>query len=487
MHLFSMVRSLPRVSGGALFFLTLILTAQPNQQAAAQTPQAPAETSAKPVIDIGSRLELFVDRMLIDQMKNLDLRLQTPQPQPMAKSPIVGDFMTVIKDGDLYHAWYRQRDASKPPRDPHGFVIRYAQSTDGHEWTFPAVGIYERDGSRDNNIVLADAGEFTHNLSPFLDTRPGVDPAERFKAFAGRPMDRKSDAEGIFTFVSPDGIHWKQKSETPAIAYDPSWYHAFDSQNLAFWSEAEQCYVGYVRLYGYPRPKSRTIGKVTSQDFIHWTRPVHTESNLEDEHLYTSQAHPYFRAPHIYIALPTRLMDNRKDATEIKFMTVRAGQLKFDRTFPQAFIRPGLDPERWKNRGNYAALNVVPTSPTEMSIYNSRSGVRYTLRTDCFASVHADGEEGEMVTRPFTFTGDELRLNYSTSASGHIKIEIQDEQGKAIPGFTLRETPPIIGDAINQPVTWAPEADLASLQGKPIRLRFLLLDADLYAMQFARK
>ena len=185
MQLFSQHRWL---SGVGLLCLILMLVAFSAQTAPAQSQAAPTGQA----IDIGSRLELFVDHHLIDHHKTAELLLHSPQPQPMSKSPIVGDFMTVIKDGDRYHAWYRLRDESKPPRDPHGFMICYAQSNDGHEWTFPSVGLYERNGSRDNNIVLADAGEFTHNLSPFLDTRPGVDPAERFKAFAGRPMDRKS-------------------------------------------------------------------------------------------------------------------------------------------------------------------------------------------------------------------------------------------------------------------------------------------------------
>jgi hypothetical protein len=88
------------------------------------------------------------------------------------------------------------------------------------------------------------------------------------------------------------------------------------------------------------------------------------------------------------------------------------------------------------------------------------------------------------------FAGDNLLLNYATSAAGSIRIEILDERGQALPGFSLEESPVIWGDRIDQPVIWARPASktdpapLKRLAGKTVRLRFLMRDADLYAIQF---
>ncbi|MDW8198266.1 MAG: hypothetical protein RMJ56_11750, partial [Gemmataceae bacterium] len=221
-----------------------------------------------------------------------------------------------------------------------------------------------------------------------------------------------------------------------------------------------------------------------STDFVTWTEPVPLKPNFPGEHLYTTMTHPYFNAPHIYIALPTRFHPTRGESTDILFMTAR-GDGPFDRTFRQAFLRPGLDPARWGNRANYAALNVVPTGPAEMSIYVSPFR-RFTLRTDGFASVHAGADAGEMLTRLLRFTGNELVVNYSTSAGGGLQVEIQDESGKPIPGFRLDECVPLVGDAIQQPVRWKSNPDLARLAGKIVRLRFVLSDGDLYAIQFSK-
>jgi len=274
---------------------------------------AAAESGVEGAINIGSRLELFVDRQLIDRMEQVELRLHEPQKLPLPVSPLRGDYATVIKDGDLYRAYYRGNDPGyKGKRDYCGHpgeTTCYAESRDGHEWTFPSLGLFEVNGSRENNVVLAGQPPFSHNFSPFLDTRPGVAMSERFKALAGHPgYDRQNQADGLHSFASAGGIRWRKTSEEPVIPYRPSWPHAFDSQNVSFWSEAERLYVCYFRTWLSRHGALRTISRATSPDFVHWSEPVAMEPNLPGEHLYTSQTHPYFRAPHLYIALPTEIL-----------------------------------------------------------------------------------------------------------------------------------------------------------------------------------
>ena len=110
--------------------------------------------------------------------------------------------------------------------------------------------------------------------------------------------------------------------------------------------------------------------------------------------------------------------------------------------------------------------------------------VRYTLRPDGFVSVNAPYKGGELITKPFTFTGKTLALNYATSAAGAIRVEIQDIDGKAIPGFSEKDSAEIIGNMLDRTVRWNGKADIKQLAGKPIRLRFVMKDADLYALRF---
>ena len=91
---------------------------------------------------------------------------------------------------------------------------------------------------------------------------------------------------------------------------------------------------------------------------------------------------------------------------------------------------------------------------------------------------------GEMLTKTQTFTGKELVLNFSTSAAGGIRVEIQDASGKAIPGFALADAVETIGNEIERVVRWKTGPDVSTLAGKPIRLRFVMRDARLFSLRF---
>ena len=110
---------------------------------------------------------------------------------------------------------------------------------------------------------------------------------------------------------------------------------------------------------------------------------------------------------------------------------------------------------------------------------------RYEIRLDGFASVRAPYTGGEMITKPLIFSGNQLDLNFATSAAGGIRVEIQDADGKPIPGFTLKESQELIGNEISRAASWKGSKDVSKLAGKPVRLRFVMKDADLYALQFA--
>ena len=109
---------------------------------------------------------------------------------------------------------------------------------------------------------------------------------------------------------------------------------------------------------------------------------------------------------------------------------------------------------------------------------------RYALRLDGFGSLHAGYEGGEMLTRPFRFQGKALEINFSTSAAGSVRVELQDAQGAALPGFALVDSREIVGDEIERVVSWKRGADVSRLTGQPIRIRFVLKDADVFSFRF---
>jgi len=455
-------------------------------------------------LDIGSKLELFVDSYLIDSLDGATLKLHCPVNAGVAlkfDKPWEGAFSgycTVIHDGDLYRMYYRGLpNAGRDGSDDE--VTCYAESSDGINWTKPNLALFEVNGIRANNVILAENAPYSHNFSPFIDTKPDIQAGERYKALAG------TMETGLIAFVSADGLRWKKLREEPLITAG-----AFDSQNVAFWSESENCYVCYFRTWTDGGYKGyRTVSRSTSEDFLNWSEPVAMDfGDTPMEQLYTSQTAPYVRAPHIYVAIPMRFMPGRKvltddqaeklgvnnkymsDCAEAVLMSSRGGK-HYDRSFMEGFIRPGIDLGNWASRAGMTALGIVETGLNELSLYKQAhyaqpSGhlLRYTLRTDGFVSVNAPYSGGEMTTNPLIFEGSELVLNMATSAAGYIKVALLDGSGVPISGYSLDASEELIGDSIERVVRWNDSASVERLAEKTVRIRFQMKDADLFSIRF---
>lgn len=496
-------------------------------------------------LDIGSRRELFVDDALVEKLTGkAELRLHHPVPQEIA---IVHDaawegsgtaYHSIFKDGNLYRMYYKAWQLTVTPgkvnTGEHPTFCCYAESDDGLHWRKPELGLHEFQGSKANNIVfvsekigkgMSEPGE----PSVFKDENPNAPADARYKAIFPVSFLPADHRRALVAFKSPDGLHWSPMSDTPIITDG-----AFDSQNLAFWDNTRNEYRAYWRYFtaGVIDEKNwkpsgfRAIRTATSKDFLHWENQADLAYvDSPDEPLYTNQVKPYHRAPHLFIGFPTRYiergwsdsmralpeLENREwraqaskpseryglAVTEALLMASRDG-VKFKR-WNEAFLRPGIErPGTWNYGHQYIGWHVLETksalegAPNELSLYATESYWtdkssalrRYTLRLDGFVSAQAPMSGGELVTKPLRFKGGKLALNFATSAAGGVRVEIQDVNGKALPGFTLEDCPPIFGDTIERMVTWKNGGDVSSLVGKPVRLRLALQDADVYAFQF---
>jgi len=437
---------------------------------------------------LGDRRELFVDDQLVEWMRGAELRLATPiQKEIVLKldRPHEGPFsayFTILKDEGKYRIYYRGvPEAGKDGRPTEATC--YAESPDGIHFSKPA-----------NNILLQGQPPFSHNFCPFIDRNPRA--KTRYKALSGIA------SSGLKAWISDDGLSWRALRNEPVMPATK--LPMFDSQNLAFWSASEGCYVAYVRQF---RDRIRTIVRATSDDFVNWTPFAPLDlGGAPADHLYTNQLHPYFRAPQIYIGIAARFNPGRqvltaeearetgvhpdyfKDTSDSVLLSSRGGN-QVSRYFRESFLRPGLGLNHWVSRDNYPALNVVETGDGEMSFYVNRHYgqptahlQRFALRTDGFASLHAGWRGAELLTKPFTFSGRNLELNFATSAAGGIRVELQNPDESLIPGLALGDCAEIIGDRLMRTVKW--RGDPSAFAGKPVRLLFSLRDADIYSWRF---
>ena len=479
-------------------------------------------------INIGSRRELFVDQHLIEKLDGVRLELHRPERREIvfrtdaAWEGNGSAYQSVFQDGDRFRLYYRggNHPASKAYATNKNSweTLCLAESKDGIHWTRPELNIVEFRGSSKNNLILDEAmvreiGGSPAHTAVFKDTNPDCPSEERYKI-----VIRGSKPRGLYLLVSSDGIHFQLKSDKPFTTAG-----AFDSQNLMFWDSVNAIYREYHRNFD---KGVRGIMTAASKDPGSFPKPQWLKyPGAARQALYTNQIQPYYRAPHIFMGFPMRYNDRGwsqsmtelpgleereyrakqhprygTTVTDAAFMTSRNG-VTFHR-WDEAFIWPGpATKDTWVYGDNFVFWGMIATkshlegAPDEISLYATEgywegtftSFRRYTLRVDGFVSARAPLSGGEIVTKPLTFDGSQLEINFSTSAAGSVRVELQDVEGKPIPEFALSDCRLQFGDELDRTISWNSEADVSKLSGKPVRLRFELKDADLYSFQFAKK
>ncbi|MDO5567210.1 MAG: hypothetical protein Q4G59_11185 [Planctomycetia bacterium] len=480
---------------------------------------AAEEQKTQQKVQLGDQRELFIDDYLIASMDNVSLVVHEPDRKEISMvmdKPWEGcgcGYHTVLYDAKLkiyriyYKSWHHPSVPEAGNHKDRRVRIAMIESKDGIHWTRPNLGLVDYGGNKDNNLLFASG----HDFSPFIDLNPKTKPEERYKAM-GSPGNA-----GLYAWSSPDGIHWTKMKKS--FVYTKG---AFDSQNLAFWSVTENCYVAYFRtVVG----GTRYVDRIVSDDFINWKfegrlKFPKGEGPIYRAQYYVNQIFAYYRAPQIYIGFPARYVDNQMTesakllpewdkriarstgkgremrfgtaVTDTVFITSRDG-ISF-RQSNNVFLRPGLrTKDNWSYGDNYLSWNVVETdsldadSPRELSMYGTESyftGVetifrRFTIRIDGFSSISANNKEGCVVTKPLVFKGKELSLNYRTSAAGLLFVEVCDVNGKTLPGFAKADC-----DSIDRRVSWKGKSDLSALAGKAVVLKFHMLEADIYSLKF---
>jgi hypothetical protein len=425
--------------------------------------------------------------------------------------------------------------------------LSYAESDDGIRWRRPEVGLHEFRGSKANNILLTREAAERDGITisgpaVFLDPNPAAPPEARYKTFfiSRSPL-------GMVPYHSADGLRWTRSHAAPVItdgAFDSQnlvFWDPVRHEYRAYWRYFTR---GTTTGSTWKPDGIRAIRTAVSRDLRHWERQADlVYPGSPGEQLYENGVAPYYRAPHLLIGFPVRYVDRagavstsdggvtpeavRKRiaewpaslralpefdqraarslaserfgsaVTEALFMASRDG-VTF-RRWNEAFFRPGIErPGTWNYGQQFLAWTPVetrsdlPDAPPELSFYATEgywtgagtSLRRYTLRLDGFVSLHAPAAGGELLTRAITFTGRTLSLNFSSSAAGGVRVELQDPDGRRLPGFALRDCDELFGDSVDRTVSWRGRTDLSELRGRPVRLRFAVRDADLYSYRF---
>jgi hypothetical protein len=102
------------------------------------------------------------------------------------------------------------------------------------------------------------------------------------------------------------------------------------------------------------------------------------------------------------------------------------------------------------------------------------------LRRDGFASMDANDKGGTLTTRPLSFKGKYLFVNVDAK-DGELRAEILDKDGNVMPSYTTQNCKPVKVDSTIYQIEWDNDKDLSGFAGSPVKIRFSLKNAKLYA------
>lgn len=369
-----------------------------------------------------------------------------------------------------------------------------------------------------------------HFPTIFHDTHD-PDPSRRFKLFHiewATPFDPAK--HGVFASYSADGVTFTKVGQVlPFFTDNPPIVH---------WDQRIKKYVIYTRAFDYDSNNQRRIGRIETDDPLKpWpyqktssdrmffsTKNVDVVLSADEQDppsdLYYNASSIYPWAQDVYLMFPASFRHfNPKDQPFIRprnngqwedfgmletQLAISRDGVKWTRPTREAYFPTGLADEwdRWYaitgpgivKRGNYLYQyynssgrlhDSVVLRPEYDDTAKQLGGVGVIRqRLDGFISADADFRGGWLTTPQLQFTGRKLRLNIDTGAMGTAFVELQDADGKPIPGFTLADCEEIGGNFIDQQVYWKGSSDVSSLAGKSIRLHVKLTRGKLFAFQF---
>jgi hypothetical protein len=468
------------------------------------------------MIDPKTHRQLLIDDGAIETREGVSRVLEKPTKcGPMIRGGVQSRATPLWNpEKSLWEWWYM------------GSHTNYATSPDGENWELPSLGLYEFEGSRDNNIACdPDQPRMYHIIRD--EAEP--DQSRRYKALFGH--------NGRQLGVSPDGFDWTLLEETipsqdeSQFTYDPQTgqYLAFvklatewgrsvwlsKSDDFCSFSEPELIFHADEVDWENCRKRVREIVD----------NPAYLTPFLVDDEDYKAQIYNMAVLPYegLYVGFPTVFnpigaipppATNYTRINQIE-MSVSRDLHQWERVADRdVFI--GVEPWRGDNYGTsqllpaghpvvrddgeiwcyYNALRLPGSREQYREFNRNKEPFRLNVQdeafddggalslaklpADRFAALAAD-EAGQILSKSFDLKGEDVYIN-ADATWGKIFVEIVDAQtrrphdGFWVPG----ETPePFVGNETRAKVRWKPKHDLVF--DRPVRLRFYLHQARLFS------
>lgn len=470
----------------------------PPRYAFGQEPKTPPYLVSPPaVLPIDAGRQLFVDDFLIERttLRRIHHR-PAIRPEPVLKadrpwelgetaaaSPTAAVFSDAVIWDDaerVFKMWYMGGYTG---------VTCYATSPDGIHWTKPRLDVVP--GTNIVNPAPRDSS------TVWVDRRAAA--GSRFKMACSRPGSGSTVQQ---RFVSPDGIHWTLRGETPTVGDRTTFFYNPFRDRWVFSIRDGGDVDGRPRHRRYVEVEDFDSATWTDQDAVYWVAADDLDPRREDlksaPQLYNLDCAAYESVLVGLFSIWRGEASWQHKHVDICLGFSRDG-FHWTRDDRQPFIAPRVEPDSWYRTNVQSAGGCCAIVGDELYFYfsgrsgrpdSNEPGATSTglaiLRRDGFVSMRAAAEEAELTTRPLTSSGRYLFVN-ADCAAGELRAEILDRAGQPIPGFSRAECVPFRGNSTRAPIGWTAGADLSRAAAEPVTIRFVMSRGDLFSFWIARE
>ena len=487
---------------------------------------------------------LFLDKRWIASADNMEHAIARCRMHP--EDPLTLDEATVWKRNNLHLSWYcdeageyqgwtnaHPATADKPFKGEKG--AWRITSSDGLHWETvggPTRGmtVIRDEAEPDPDRRYKTIGQCPLVLGDDGEVVAGPDqPEELIGAYeSGRKVEH-----GMVVASSPDGMEWRSYSPvvlntyrdwhpkldmgrnpdgTPRVEHKwwkpgaPGWAGG-DSFPCLVYLPDEKKYVAFYRtnidrrtsLKTHPGRRERGVGRSESADFTHWTpHELALRSDVDWQDALGHGKHDFYQmqvwpVAGVYLGIVSVFYwEEDRNRLELAWSP---DTIHWERVCPYNDFIPHGELGEFGGGCSYAAMrpqeidgDVRVYYGADVGRHNADSDRESTLmlalfKPDRFAGVAAGGmATGKLTTQPLTVADDALRLNLD-ALQGEVRVELLDESGRPLAGHTLEACDTIRVDELDAVVSWGGNASLAGLKGRDIRLRLVIRNATLYALE----
>ena len=470
----------------------------------------------------------------------------TPVKPPLLPGHHARHFLSVLDVDGRFWMYYHLRPDQTRERDCVNSKFCLAFSDDGIEWEPAPADQFEVNGSTRNNVVMPGAlgtpfidpqqtcgSRFWFAGTLGERTELPIWDEARNTYFGGDDADdgtRKVHA-AVYLCHSEDGLSWRRQRSGVVVPF------RCDTQNQVLYDARAGAYVAYLRGASPEPGRRRTVARVTSPsltqlpfDFCEDPTLPRSPEGLFDRmppqcapvimagddrdppatDVYTPCVNPYEWADDAFFAFPAMYRhyedqnsygrDGRGQFVNDGMVDVQLALSRDGVTFDRIrtpYVGLGMPGEPQRGGMVYMGVGLVRRGNYIYQYFGEGASPhghhddnvqlwQAKQRLDGFVSVDAGPDGGWLVTPPIEFAGNRLRLNIDCGAMGEAWVELQDEMGTPLPGYTFEDAVSVDRNGVAQEVWWRGGPNLGSLAGRPVRMRITMRSAKLYAFQFSK-